>query len=143
MAPPHKENSYGIIPLTYRENYWEVFIICHLNGGHWGFPKGHAEQGESPKETAERELFEETKQRVLRYLPHPYLTESYQFKKGETLIDKTVRFYLAETTTPFFIQSEEITEGKWIPLQALPLYATFPEEKALYEKLLSLLNKKF
>lgn len=132
MAQPHKENAYGIIPLTYRENYWEVFLIQHLNGGHWGFPKGHAEEGESPKATAERELFEETGMKVLRYLPEPYLTESYQFHRGETLIEKTNRFYFAEVTPSYALQKEELIQGKWLPLKDLLSYVTFPEEKEIY-----------
>ena len=140
MAQPHKESSFGIIPLTYRENYWEVFLIQHLNGGHWGFPKGHAENGESPKEAAERELHEETQMKVIRYLPEPYLTESYRFTRNGIPLDKTVRFYFAEVTTPYFLQSEELIQGKWLPLKELLSYAIFPEEKELYHSVIKKLS---
>lgn len=127
-----KSNCFGIIPLTYRENYWEAFLIQHLNGGHWGFPKGHGEKGEAPKETAERELMEETGMEIIRYLPNPYLVEKYQYMWEGHLIDKTVRFYIAEVTPQYTLQSEEIAQGKWMPLKDLLSYATFEEEKNLY-----------
>ena len=37
----------------------KVLLIKH-NGGHISFPKGHVEEGETSKETAIRETFEET-----------------------------------------------------------------------------------
>ena len=122
-----KQYSFGIVPLTYRENYWEAFLVKHLSGGHWGFPKGHGEKGESPKESAERELLEETGMEVIRYLPHPYLVEQYKFHHEGILVDKTVRFYLAEVTPEYSIQGEELIEGKWLPLKDLLSYATFEE----------------
>jgi len=135
-----KRNCFGIIPLTYRENYFELFLIQHQGGGHWGFPKGHGERGESPKESAERELLEETGMQVIRYLPHPYLVEKYQYKLEGELIDKTVRFYLAEVTPQYTLQSEEIIQGRWIPLKDLLSYVTFDEERELYLSLIHLLQ---
>lgn len=130
--------SFGIVPLILRENYWEVFLVQHLNGGHWGFPKGHAEKGESPKQTAERELNEETGMTIIRYLPHPYLVEKYHYKdQNGDLIDKTVRFYLAEVTPQLHAQASEIIQGKWLPLKDLLAQATFPEEKELYSALIA------
>ena len=50
-----KEKSCGII--VFDDD--KVLLIKH-NGGHISFPKGHVEDGETPKETAIRETFEET-----------------------------------------------------------------------------------
>ena len=131
-----KTDSFGIVPLTHRNNRWEAFLIKHLNGGHWGFPKGHPEKGESPQQTAERELFEETGLEVIRYLEHPPLVETYQYMWEGRPIDKRVEFYLAEVTLDALLQPEEITQGKWLPLGELPSYATFKEEKNLYLSLI-------
>ena len=140
LAPVIKSYCFGIVPLTFRKNDWEVFLVRHLNGGHWSFPKGHQEKGESPKETAERELKEETGMEVICYLDHPYIVESYQFQKEGTLVDKTVRFYLAEVTPKYSLQAEEITEGKWLPLRSILDYVTFNEERELYLKVIHLLT---
>lgn len=128
----HIRHCFGVVPLTYRQNFWEAFLVHHLNGGHWGFPKGHQEKGESPKQTAERELFEETGMEVIRYLDAPYLVEKYKYHHEGILIDKTVRFYLAEVTPKYSLQAKEIFEGKWLPLKDLLSYVTFDEERELY-----------
>ena len=51
----NKEVSCGIIVFDNDK----VLLIKH-NGGHISFPKGHVEEGETAKETAIRETFEET-----------------------------------------------------------------------------------
>ena len=134
-----KEICYGIIPLTFRENYYEVFLVQHIKGSYWGFPKGHAEEKESPKEAAERELKEETGMTVVRYLPHPYLVSQYCFKRGEQFIDKTIHFYLAEVAPKYSCRSEEVVQGRWVPLKDFHAYVTFKEEEELFQKLITLL----
>ena len=37
-----------------------VLLLRHKNGGHWAFPKGHVEPGETEAQTALREIQEET-----------------------------------------------------------------------------------
>jgi len=135
-----KSYCFGIVPLTYRNGFWEVFLVRHVNGGHWSFPKGHHEKGESPKETAERELKEETGMEVVRYLDHPYVVEKYQFHHEGILVDKTVRFYLAEVDPEHTLQKEEILEGKWLPLKKILDYVTFDEEEKLYLSVIKLLK---
>jgi 8-oxo-dGTP pyrophosphatase MutT (NUDIX family) len=137
---PLKSYCFGIVPLTYRADCWEVFLVRHLNGGHWSFPKGHEEKGESPKETAERELKEETGMEVIRYLDTPYVVEKYQFHHEGVPVDKTVRFYLAEVTPNYILQAEEISEGKWMPINEILEYVTFEEERKLYLSVIDILK---
>ena len=54
------EKSCGAICYTREEGAPRVLVICHRYGGHWAFPKGHVEAGESEEETAMREVREET-----------------------------------------------------------------------------------
>lgn len=77
---------------------------------------------------------------VIRYLDAPYLVETYQFEQEGTLIDKTVRFYLAEVTPKYTLQAEEIVEGKWLPIKEILDYVTFEEEKKLYLDLIHTLK---
>ena len=49
------EKSCGCIVL----NNEQVLLVKH-NKGHWDFPKGHVEEGETEKQTALREVKEET-----------------------------------------------------------------------------------
>ncbi|MFH1332713.1 MAG: NUDIX domain-containing protein, partial [archaeon] len=50
-----KEKSAGVIVYNNGE-----FLILQYTAGHWDFPKGHIEKGETERETALRELKEET-----------------------------------------------------------------------------------
>ncbi len=63
-----KDESFGIVPLRRNANAWQVFLIQHKHGRHWGFPKGHAESGEMPEDAAARELKEETNLEITAFL---------------------------------------------------------------------------
>lgn len=84
---------------------------------HWGFPKGHLENGETPDAAALREVEEETG--LVHLVLGPRLgTIDWYFRAGGRLIHKFCHFYLIESpdgeTTP---QAEEgITACRWLPL---------------------------
>ena len=54
------EKSCGAIVFRKFHGNIELLLIKHANGGHWSFPKGHVEEGETEVETALREVHEET-----------------------------------------------------------------------------------
>lgn len=90
---------------------------------HWGFPKGHLEDGESPDAAALREVEEETGLAHLVLGPE-LATIDWYFRAGGRLIHKFCHFFLIESphgeTTP---QADEgITACRWVPLgEALEL----------------------
>ncbi len=57
------ERSCGAIVFREIEGETRVLLVQH-KPGHWSFPKGHKEQGESDHETAIREVYEETGVRI-------------------------------------------------------------------------------
>lgn len=119
------EKSYGIIPLRKRNKRWEVLLV-QLYAGHWGFPKGHAEPGESPSQAAERELKEETGLIIKQLLSESVFEEAYQFSKHGALIHKTVYYYAAEVQGDVKPQVEEIKATQWIPFNDAEAQITFP-----------------
>ncbi len=131
---------YGIIPLKRTLDGWEVFLVQQKHGKHWGFPKGHPNEGEEPKQTAERELYEETGLEVRQFLDHT-LTNRYSFESEGKSVDKTVHFYLAEVTTEPILDASEIDAGLWMPVNKIFNYISFPEDKPLFESLITSLSK--
>jgi len=134
------EESFGIIPLRRQENSWEVLLIQH-GAGHWGFPKGHPEPGESPQETATRELKEEVGVDITQFLSDTPLKDSYHFSMKGKLINKTVTYFIAEVQGKVTIQLEEIRAYKWVPVEFAEEYISFRGAKNLCQQLLSLLKK--
>lgn len=133
------DTSYGIVPLRRQEEDWQVLLVQH-HAGYWGFPKGHAENGESPHQSAERELKEETGLDVYRILFPTPLTENYSFEKGGIPISKTVYYFIALVTGSIVNQEEEIQESAWLPLPAASERMTFKEGKQLIAYVAEFLN---
>jgi 8-oxo-dGTP pyrophosphatase MutT (NUDIX family) len=89
--------------------------------GHWTWPKGHAESGETPEETALREISEETGLTRLDVLEELGIQE-YCFTLDDKKIVKTVHIFLVEASgdEELIIQTSELLEGKWLsPEEAL------------------------
>lgn len=124
------DTSYGIIPLRLQEEEWQVLLVRH-HAGHWAFPKGHAENGESPHQSAERELKEETSLDICRVLSPTPLTENYSFDKGGGPVSKTVYYFIALVTGSIVNQEEEIQDSAWLSLPAASERVTFKEGKQL------------
>lgn len=134
-----QEHSYGIIPLQKVGEGWQVLLVCH-HAGHWGFPKGHGNEGEEPDETAQRELFEETGLTVSLYLFDEPLEDRYRFRSSSGWVGKTVSYFVAEVEGNIVLQSSEIIDSRWVKLQEADKHLTFPEAKALVKKVIELLS---
>jgi 8-oxo-dGTP pyrophosphatase MutT (NUDIX family) len=125
-----KEVSFGIIPLKRDENSQiKVFMTEHREG-HWGFPKGKKEKGEKPKETAQRELQEETGFQVLEYLDLPSLEEKYHLiRQNGKRHSKTVTYFFALVQGAFLKQEDEVNDGMWYSIEKIEEMATHPATK--------------
>ncbi|MBI5797346.1 NUDIX domain-containing protein [Candidatus Woesearchaeota archaeon] len=124
-----QEHSIGII--VFNQDKW---LIIKYIGGHWGFSKGHKEEGEEPLETARRELFEETGIKAFYIVKDFQEKEEYFFKKEGKTVHKEVIYFLAETPETEAKLSEEHTEYKWLDYQQAMNLLTFKETKELLKK---------
>jgi 8-oxo-dGTP pyrophosphatase MutT (NUDIX family) len=99
----------------------------------WGLPKGLVEEGESPEETAVREVQEETGHRgVVRA---PLGDVSYWFVWEGTRIRKTVHFFLMDAADgPPGPRDREMEEVRWFPLEEAADVAGFDSEKEVIRK---------
>ncbi len=134
------ERSYGIIPLKKSKASWQLLMVKH-QAGHWAFPKGHPDPPESPIETAERELKEETHLEVAEMLQVAPLQESYRFEREGKKIEKSVTYYLALVQGEVHLQSAELSEGRWVDLLEATQLATFPECKKLCSEISKILKR--
>lgn len=128
------EISFGIIPLRINHSLWEVFLIQHRNGDHWGFPKGKPHLSENPKQTALRELEEETSLHCVSFLIETPLKEQYTFNRDGELIHKRVLYYLAKVEGSYHLQGDEVLDGKWCAIDAAAELITFVESRNILER---------
>jgi bis(5'-nucleosidyl)-tetraphosphatase len=136
-----KDESFGVIPLTKRNGKWEVFLIQHNRNGYWGFPKGHAEAGETPMQAAFRELKEETNLDCKLLLVKEGLLEQYTFIVEKKRVFKQVLYFIAEVEGEPKLQSQEIHDGKWLPMAQAFQQLTHQEGKDLLAKVEKVLPK--
>lgn len=106
-----KEVSCGAVIARRTETGREILLICHANGGHWAFPKGHVEANETETETALREIREETGLAVT--LDTGFRTVvTYSPKPG---VMKDVIYFAAELAGgDEKMQAEEVTGMRWV-----------------------------
>lgn len=88
------EKSCGAVVFT-RDNGYIRYVIVRSKEGYYGFPKGHMEEAETEKETALREIAEETGLTV-EIIDGFRVEDAYSFlRSGETRM-KHVVYFLAE-----------------------------------------------
>ena len=92
MNPLRKEKSCGALVYRTKNGEVELLLLKHRFGGHWSFPKGHVEEGETEVETALREVREEAdvKASVVKYIGR----SQYNFSIPEDMVTKEVHWYL-------------------------------------------------
>ena len=104
-----QEKSCGCIIINDKE---EVLLVHH-NKGHWDFPKGHVESGETEVETAKREVKEETNIDVEVNEEYRYSTK---YSPKEDVIKEVIYFLARNISDNRQAQLEEVSEVKWFSM---------------------------
>jgi len=139
-----KETSAGAVIFRKGDNNEIYYLLLHYKAGHWGFPKGHIEKGESGEETMRRELKGETgiedikitegfKEWIKYTFRHTYGLKEEDKKKAEWVF-KIVNYYLAETKTKEVKISFEHTGFQWLPYEKALEQLTFKKTKEILRK---------
>jgi 8-oxo-dGTP pyrophosphatase MutT (NUDIX family) len=130
-----RETSYGGVVVRGDE-----VIVIVPRGRHrvLGLPKGGPMDGETPQETAAREVREETgiTARVERRLGQV----DYSYRRGGRRIEKTVHFYLCVFEDGDTADHDhEVDDARWIPLREARRRLSYPGERRMIEQALSIL----
>lgn len=124
-----REKSCGVLVLRQQEDELYVVLLRHRFGGHWSFPKGHVEAGESERQTALREVREETWLTGIKLMDGFRESVEYSPKPG---VKKQVVYFLGTTEQEKLIrQEEEISEIMWAPLSRAAELVSFANDKRL------------
>ena len=128
-----KEKSCGCIVI----DEGKVLLIKQTKG-HWGLPKGHVEENETEKETALREVKEETNYDV-------EIIGDYRFVERyitDTKIDKEVVYFIAKKVGGNAEKQEaEVTDIKWCSFDEAIDTVTFDNLKELLRNAFKALEK--
>lgn len=133
----HEKSCGAIVYRKYHGNT-EILLIKHVNSGHWSFPKGHVEEGETEFETAVREIKEETD---IDVIIDPSFRETVTYSpKKDTL--KVVVYFLAKARNVFFHpQENEIAEIRWVDISYATNILSYENDKTIVSKAKSALKE--
>ncbi len=141
-----REKSAGAVVFR-REKGKIYYLLLHYEAGHWDFPKGHIEKGESEIETMRREVEEETGIKDLEiidgfkeYIKY-FFKNNYSRQKDEWVF-KIVVYYLGETKTKEVNLSFEHIGYKWLSYKEAIKQITYKNAKEVLKKAESFLRQR-
>ena len=101
-------------------------------------PKGGGDPGESPEQTAAREVREETGINVT--VREPLGDVQYWYRRSGRRVFKTVHFYLCDFVSGSTDDHDhEVDDARWMPIVEARRRLSYPGERAMIERALSIL----
>lgn len=91
-----RETTSGGIVFRHNEKTKKLQILLMQDAkNRWTIPKGHVEPGEDPRDTAEREIIEETGLKEMKV--YSWLGKvNFRYRRAHTLVLMTMHIYLVE-----------------------------------------------
>ena len=133
------EKSCGAV--VYANNREVNYLVLHYEAGHWDFVKGNVEEGETEKETAIRELREETGIAGAKFIEGFREKIVYFYKRQGSTVYKEVVFFLMETSTKTVNLSFEHIGFQWLPYKQAMEKLTFKNARDVLQKAQEFLKK--
>ncbi|HPN96931.1 MAG TPA: NUDIX domain-containing protein [Candidatus Moranbacteria bacterium] len=139
------EKSVGAVVFR-MENGERKYLLLKYQGGHWSFPKGHIEKGETHEETLRREVLEETGIKTLKIIPKFSSSSKYFYvakdeekekrqKSGKGYwVFKKVFYYLTETEEKEIKISGEHKDYSWLNYEEAKKRATYANCRRILEE---------
>lgn len=109
------------------------YLVIQSSGGHWDFPKGKIEEGETLRQTAIREVKEET---GLEITLHDEFEQRYSYffrgRDGIT-VNKEVTMYIARAHSRDVVLSHEHIYFKWLSKKEAVEQLTYNNARQILE----------
>ena len=114
-------------------------LLVNQNGDSWSLPKGHVEPGESARSAAEREIYEESGVKNLRFVKKLGQYQRPRIARGGAGEDisemKSITIFLFHsnqtTLTPI---DRENPEARWVPRKDVTSFLTHPKDREFFLK---------
>ncbi len=136
-----REKSCGALVYRRQEDKGrlQILLIRHRADGHWSFPKGHVELGETEVQTALREVREETGLTIQLLKGFRHCVEYYP----KPNIRKQVIYFLGNTNDETItLQEEEVSEARWVDWEEAYRQVTFENDRHLLNRATAFLSSK-
>lgn len=132
------EKSCGSVIYKFENNSIYILLIKH-NKGHWSFPKGHMENGETEYQTAIREVKEETNLDIKIYDGFRYVTT---YSPKENVMKDVVYFLSTPINNEIIPQLEEIQKIAWVNKNEAKNIITYEEDIKILDEALNFIKTK-
>lgn len=121
--------------------FGNTLLLLKKFNGDWVLPKGRVEKDEDIRETALREVLEESgvKGEILRYIGMVHYT--YKNLKGDETIYKTVHWYLMKTNSMESVpqKKEGFVEATFVHIDKATDLVKYEDERKIINKALAFL----
>ena len=129
-----EERSAGAVLFSETDS-GKIFLLLNYPSGHWDFVKGNIEDMETLKQTALREIREETGIIDVEFIDGFEEKIEYHYQRDEDLIHKEVVFFLAKTKTIDVKISYEHLGFVWLSFDDTLKKLTYKNAKIVMNKI--------
>ena len=128
------EKSCGAV--IFSKNGKRAYLLLKYGWGHWGFVKGHVEEGEDEKQTVLREAEEEAgiNAEQLEFIPSFKEKISYFYTNEGKRVYKEVTYFLVKSSEKNVKLSHEHTDYRWLPYKEAMELLTYQNDKNVLYK---------